>query len=322
MLLQTFDVAGTRVNTYLTKRNYTAETEYANILQSLLDLAHTGEARMTRSGPVFAKFDTSVSCDMSEGFPLLHGRKLPFKSIKAELCGFLKGCTSAAQFRILGTGIWDANANVTEGWLRNPARKGVDDLGRIYGAQWTDWPKADDPRAAINQINQLIKGLIQDPFERAHIVSAWNVGELHLMSLKPCHVMFQCFVSDNHELSLKMYQRSADWFLGVPFNMPFNMASYGLLLLWLCQMTGYAPGKLKIEFGDYHLYDNHIEAAQTYLKQLETYEEKISEPLVMSVVGNKVPQEVIPDFIDAPDPQHFQLAGYRPMGAVSAPMAP
>lgn len=289
------------------------EEQYAVLLEKLLKKSKTfPQGRETRSGKVHSLWDENLECDLGAGeAPFLYGKSLPLKSVIGELCSFLHGHTNAADFREFGTKIWDANANETEGWLNNPARKGQDDLGRIYGAQWTDWPRAGVPDARINQINGLIQSLITQPHERGHLVSAWNVGELHLMALKPCHVMFQCYVCDEGRLHLKMFQRSADWFLGVPF----NLASYGLLLLWLSQRVGLRPGKLKITFGDLHLYDNHTVQANKYLSQ---YREVYSPQ-----AKRRVPVWVaIADVPGMPTPEDFSITSYEPAPAIPAPMAP
>ena len=325
MLNQKTILNGLGLTTRLMTRDYELESQYAEITEDLLRLAKDDKnARNTRSGKTFGSWDAALECDMRDGhFPLLHGKKVGTKSVIAELVSFLRGYDNAADFREMGTKIWDANANVTQGWLSNPARKGEDDLGRIYGVQWTDWQRPDG--VPVNQIHQLIKGLIDNPFERGHIVSAWNVGELHLMALKPCHVMFQCYVDTDYCLHLKMFQRSADWFLGVPF----NLASYGFLLLWLCQRTGYAPGKLKIEFGDYHLYANHVDQAKLYLDQRQDMENSVHKTdidgqFLVMVAGNKMGEasSCVNKGVFEVNTSHFDVAGYTPRPAIDAPMAP
>lgn len=228
-------------------------------------------------------FGPQLEFDMADGFPLITTKAVPFKSVVGELLGFIAGADSAADFRALGCNIWNANAN-DEGidgfpnrWLTNPNRKGTDDLGRIYGVQWRRWEgptggtiydegyglrvDADtyDPPLIVDQLSDLVLGLRHDPWGRRHIVSAWNPAELNKMALPPCHVMFQCFVDEDADggkkLSLKMYQRSADYFLGVPF----NIASYALLLHMLAHITGMKADQLIITFGDVHLYENQIE---------------------------------------------------------------
>lgn len=318
MLTQKMNVKGNDLTTYQMRMPYVLEAAYILHLEQMLDKAKASpEGRDTRSGKVHGLWDLDLECDLGAGaFPLLHGKKVAGKPLRGELAAFLHGATNAADFRAFGCDFWDQNANETQGWLANPNRKGVDDLGRIYGAQWMGWK--DHKGDPVNQMNDLVQGLICQPYERAHIVSAWNVGEMALMALRPCHVMFQCYVTDEGQLNLKMYQRSADWFLGVPF----NLASYGLLLLWLCQKTGLDPGKLKITFGDAHLYDNHIEAAKTYLKQWESLNSQRDrlDPFLVTVQANRADRGDI--FVEPPDANHFKISGYRSMPAVPAPMAP
>lgn len=310
-LVQRIKLNGQEATARVMEAPVNLEKQYAGLLEKLLQKSRAfPQGRETRSGKVHSLWDETLECDLGEGeAPFLFGKSLPLKSVIGELCSFLHGHTNAADFRAFGTKIWDTNANTTEGWLKNPARKGEDDLGRIYGAQWTDWPKAESVGERVNQISALIHSLTTQPKERGHIVSAWNVGELHLMALKPCHVMFQCYVCDEAKLHLKMYQRSADWFLGVPF----NLASYGLLLLWLAQRVGLRPGKLKITFGDLHLYDNHLNQAHKYLAQFQdVYLGKRRPPVWVAIA----------DTPGMPTPDDFCVSGYEPAPAIHAPMAP
>ncbi len=245
--------------------------------QSYLNLLHRvvfkGQRRPgTRTGiDTFGIWDARLVADLREGFPLLTTKKLPFDSIKAELLGFLRGYTNAAQFRALGTRIWDKNANETKEWLTNSHRMGTDDLGRIYGAQWRDWRIAsifevDDDFETIDQIAKLIDGLMLSPYSRRHVVTALNPGEVDAMALPPCHVMFQCYVEIDRLnatdiLHLKMTQRSADLFLGVPF----NLASYALLLHMIATAVNMTPGTVTLDMGDVHVYENHVEQATKQL---------------------------------------------------------
>lgn len=205
--------------------------------------------------------------DMREGgFPALTVKQLHWKPVVGELLGFLRGYTSAAQFRELGCKIWDANANRNEAWLNNPHRKGEDDLGPIYGAQWRNWPvtpvvlhgegNVTIKRApSIDQLVNLITTLRNNPTDRRMIVTAWNPEQIPKMALPPCHCFFQCYVTFDKRLDMCMYQRSVDTALGLPF----NIASYALLIHILCGLTGYEPGKLTMMLGDCHVYHNHFE---------------------------------------------------------------
>lgn len=205
--------------------------------------------------------------NMDEGFPILTTKKVNFDAVKAELIGFIRGYTSAADFRKLGCKIWDANANENKPWLMNPYRKGEDDLGRIYGAQWRAWRhavKTDPPShyqashqvAEMDQLANALELVRGDPTSRRIIVGAWNPGETHQMALPPCHLLWQLLVEqEKKKLHMTMYMRSCDMFLGVPF----NISSYALLLSLIAKVMGYAPGKLTMFLADVHIYENHLD---------------------------------------------------------------
>jgi thymidylate synthase len=182
------------------------------------------------------------------GFPLLTTKKVHTKSIIYELLWFLRGDTNVKWLNEHGVTIWDE-------WADKDGN-----LGRVYGAQWCDWRTADG--RSINQIDQVIAQIKKNPDSRRHIVSAWNPGEIETMALPPCHTLFQFYVSEG-ELSCQLYQRSADIFLGVPF----NIASYALLTLMVAQVCGLKPGDFVHTFGDLHLYANHVEQAKLQLSR-------------------------------------------------------
>lgn len=232
-------------------------------------------------------------------------KAVPFKSVIAELIGFIRGCTNVAQFQELGTGIWNQNAEA-DYWLKNPNNKGDGDLGRIYGAQWRGWLPADYTfgMPAIDQLQLLVHGLINDPTGRRHIVSAWNPAELDQMALPPCHILFQCFVSSDGYLDLQMYQRSADVFLGVPF----NIASYAALLAYLSALTGYRPRFLKMTLGDAHLYEGQIEVAE----EMVTRDCRPLPSLVVNADRGDTLGEIEVD--------DFMLSHYNPHPALRVPM--
>lgn len=256
-----------------------AENQYLMLLQSILD---HGERREDRTGAgTFSLFSPpSLRINLRKGFPLLTTKKMYWKGIVHELLWFLSGDTNVKYLIDNNVHIWDGDAYR---WYKSKREdldliskeeyiqriqegpnfaKTAGDLGPIYGKQWRRWSTtywAYD--GFIDQIEKLIQGLKNDPFSRRHIVSAWNVGDLDKMALPPCHMMFQCYVSTDGGLSLKMYQRSADVFLGVPF----NIASYALLTHMLAQVTGLYPKELIITFGDAHIYLNHIEAVKVQL---------------------------------------------------------
>jgi thymidylate synthase len=220
--------------------------------------------------------------DLRTGYPAVTTKQLFFGQVKGELIGFMRGYTSAADFRRVGCKIWDANANETPAWLANPYRRGHDDLGRIYGAQWTSWEGpasfscdrdfATDQELqdegewlrgkSINQLEQALHTLRNDPSNRRIIISAWNPGELDRMALPPCHVLYQFVADVEHRLlHMSMYQRSCDMFLGVPF----NIASSALLLSIMARLAGFVPGTFTHFLTDAHIYDDHVEQVQLQL---------------------------------------------------------
>ncbi len=191
--------------------------------------------------------------DLSTGkFPLLTTKQMAIRPIAAELLGFIRGYTNAADFRTVGCKIWDANANKTQEWLDNPNRKGEDDLGRIYGAQARDWKRADG--SAVDQLKSVVERLNARKDDRRLIVSHWNPGELDLMALPPCHLLYM-FGIEGNKLHLCMIQRSAD----APLGVPYNIASYSLLLLLMCRITGLSPGKLSHFSWNNHIYQDQME---------------------------------------------------------------
>lgn len=191
-------------------------------------------------------FGYQMRFDLNEGFPLLTTKKLHLRSIIHELLWFLKGETNIRYLKENNVKIWDE-------WA------GPDgNLGPIYGFQWRSWPAADGQ--SIDQISAVIRSIQNNPDSRRHIVSAWNVSDLDKMALPPCHILFQFYVA-NGKLSCQLYQRSADIFLGVPF----NIASYSLLLMMMAQSTGLLPGEFIHTLGDAHIYNNHIEQVKTQM---------------------------------------------------------
>jgi thymidylate synthase len=193
-------------------------------------------------------FGYQVRFDLAEGFPLVTTKKLHVKSIIHELLWFLKGDTNIAYLKENGVRIWDEWAD----------EKG--DLGPVYGHQWRSWPASDG--GTIDQIAELIRAIKKNPDSRRHIVTAWNPADVPKMALPPCHCLFQFYVGDE-KLSCQLYQRSADIFLGVPF----NIASYALLTLMVAQVTGLKPGEFIHTFGDAHLYLNHLDQAREQLSR-------------------------------------------------------
>ena len=218
--------------------------QYLNLLQTILN---EGNVKSDRTGTgTVSIFGHQMRFNLQEGFPLLTTKKLHLRSIIYELLWFLQGDTNIAYLHDHNVTIWDEWADPNG------------DLGPIYGKQWRSWACAD--HRTVDQISQVLNDIQNNPDSRRLIVSAWNVGEIDKMALPPCHVMFQFYVC-NGELSCQLYQRSADVFLGVPF----NIASYALLTLMMAQVTGLKPGSFIHTLGDAHLYSNHLEQARLQL---------------------------------------------------------
>ncbi len=215
--------------------------QYLQLLQHVLD---TGIQRDDRTGVgTIGVFGYQMRFDLQEGFPAVTTKQLHLRSIIHELLWFLAGDTNIGYLRDNRVTIWDEWADE------------AGDLGPVYGYQWRSWPGPNGQK--FDQIAQLIRDLRERPYSRRHVVSAWNVADISRMKLPPCHCLFQFYVADGR-LSCQLYQRSADIFLGVPF----NIASYALLTMMVAQVTGYEPGEFVHTFGDAHLYLNHLEQAQ------------------------------------------------------------
>ena len=218
--------------------------QYLDLLRTVRD---TGVKRSDRTGVgTLGIFGYQMRFHLADGFPLLTTKKLHVKSVIHELLWFLSGDTNVRYLRENGVRIWDEWADENG------------DLGPVYGKQWRSWPAPDG--GGIDQISQLIAGLKRDPYSRRHIVTAWNPAEIGEMALPPCHCLFQFHVAED-KLSCQLYQRSADIFLGVPF----NIASYALLTMMVAQVTRLQPGEFIHTFGDAHLYLNHLEQAERQL---------------------------------------------------------
>ena len=224
--------------------------EYRNMQQYLDLLTHVlehGTRKEDRTGTgTISTFGYQMRFDLSDGFPMLTTKKLHAKSIIHELLWFLQGDTNTKYLNDNGVRIWNE-------WADQQGN-----LGHIYGYQWRSWPTPDGN--TIDQVSGVVDSLRKNPDSRRHIVSSWNVGELENMALPPCHILFQFYVA-NGKLSCQLYQRSADVFLGVPF----NMASYSFLLMMMAQVTGLQPGEFIHTLGDTHIYLNHVEQAKLQL---------------------------------------------------------
>ncbi|HXK81610.1 MAG TPA: thymidylate synthase [Bacteroidales bacterium] len=218
--------------------------QYLDLLSHVLN---NGVAKTDRTGTgTISTFGYQMRFNLNDGFPALTTKKIHLRSIIHELLWFLKGDTNIKYLHDNNVKIWDEWADENG------------DLGHIYGYQWRSWPSTNGK--SIDQINNVINSLQNNPDSRRHIVSAWNVADIDYMALPPCHVLFQFYVANN-TLSCQLYQRSADLFLGVPF----NIASYSLLTLMLAQICGYKPGEFIHTFGDAHIYNNHIEQVKLQL---------------------------------------------------------
>ena len=261
--------------------------QYLDLMQHVLE---HGAPKTDRTGTgTLSIFGAQLRFDLAAGFPLLTTKKVHLKSIIHELLWFLKGDTNIKYLRDTGVTIWDEWADA-EG-----------NLGPVYGYQWRSWPAADGRH--IDQISQVLEQLRKNPESRRLIVSAWNVGDLDRMALMPCHAFFQFYVA-NGRLSCQMYQRSADLFLGVPF----NIASYALLTLMVAQACGLKPGEFIHTFGDTHLYRNHLEQAREQLNRT---------PRRLPVMRLNPQVKSLFDF----KYEDFTLEGYDPHPAIKAPVA-
>jgi thymidylate synthase len=260
---------------------------YLDLLQHVLD---HGRPKADRTGTgTLSVFGYQTRYDLGAGFPLVTTKKLHLKSIIHELLWFLRGETNVRSLQAAGVRIWDEWAD----------ERG--DLGPIYGYQWRSWPAPDGGQ--IDQIGQVVSEIRRNPNSRRLIISAWNVADLSRMALAPCHALFQFYVLDGR-LSCQLYQRSADLFLGVPF----NIASYALLTMMMAQVTGLAPGDFVHTFGDAHLYRNHLDQVRLQLAR---------EPRPLPTMRLNPDVRGLPDFRY----EDFQLDGYDPHPHIPAPVA-
>ena len=263
--------------------------QYLELLQHVIE---NGQFRDDRTGTgTYSVFGAQQRFDLRDGFPCLTTKKLHLRSIIHELLWFLNGDTNIKYLNENRVTIWDEWADENG------------DLGRVYGAQWTDWKTPEG--GSINQIEQVIDQIKNNPTSRRLMVSAWNPGELNLMALPPCHSLFQFYVNtDRRELSCQLYQRSADLFLGVPF----NIASYALLTMMVAQACDLKPGDFVHTFGDLHLYANHIEQTKLQLTR---------EPRELPTM------RINPDVkaIDAFTFDDFELVDYDPHPTIKAPIS-
>jgi len=289
------------------------DLDYKDLLE---DVLKNGIEKEDRTGTgTLSLFGKSIRHDMSDGFPVLTTKRMPLKTISTELKWFLKGDTNIKYLLDNNCHIWDGDAykqycdiclfdlddpmpkdEFLDKVQNDPAYMHYGLLGPIYGAQWRSW----GGKKYIDQIAYLIENLKNNPDSRRLLVSAWNVEDLGKMALPPCHYSFQCYVADN-KLSLMWNQRSADLFLGVPF----NISSYGLLLLLLCKETGYEAGELIGNFGDIHLYSNHLEQAKEQINR-EAFDLPTIKLSNVDVLNGEF---------------NFELIGYESHSTIKAPLS-
>lgn len=317
--------------------------QYHDLLQKVLD---EGILQNNRTGiPCYSIVGEMLSFDMKDGFPAITTKKLAFNQVKGELLGFIRGCTNVKDFQALGCSVWDLNAGA-DYWLNNPANIGNGDLGVIYGSQWRKWEDVrtvwdfeeakylsdkgyrqdnysfeegdDSPDferwTMIGYVDQLANALhevINNPTSRRIKVEAWNPAKLDQMALPPCHTGFQLYVdTKNKELSMTMNQRSCDLFLGIPF----NIASYALLLHLIAGATEYKPRHLKMFLTDVHIYENHVEQVKEQLKRSEFSLPKLG--------FNKYDKSIsMIEYLETLEPDDIWLEGYQSHPAIKAPMA-
>lgn len=286
---------------------------YHNLIKKIIA---TGSTREDRTGVgTISLFGEQLKFDLKDGFPAVTTKKLAWKSVVSELLWFIEGSGDERRLKEILHGdaasekktIWTQNS-LADYWVKRKQKKHKDDLGRIYGVQWRQWraPVFGVNKMGvrhIDQLQQLIKGIKEDPTGRRHIITAWNPGELELMALPPCHCFAQFYVN-NGKLSCQMYQRSADIFLGVPF----NIASYALFTHMIAQSCDLDVGELIITFGDVHLYKDHVDQAKLQLERSAFPNPKlVLNPEVKDITKFKM--------------SDISLENYQSHEAISAPMA-
>lgn len=302
--------------------------QYLKLLKNILD---NGVRQPNRTGiDAISIPGAMLQFDLRDGFPAVTTKKLAFNAVKGELLGFFRGYTNAADFEKLGCNVWRQNADENHAWLSNPARKGSGDLGRIYGAQWTDWAVYDYSqgatdlnadvsafeRSSLNQLDAALATLLRDPSSRRVIISAWRPDEFDQMALPPCHVLYQ-FTADtaNKRLHLQMFQRSGDCFLGIPF----NIGSCALFLTIMARFIGYTPATFTHFIADAHIYVNHLDQVEEQLSRTPFDLPRLA------INYEEIPVLTLDTYREGMfatlKPEHFELRCYEHHPAISAPMA-
>lgn len=313
--------------------------QYLDLLRRIRDTG-TRQANRTGIDSIFVP-GAMMQFDLREGFPAVTTKKLFFKKLAGELIGFLRGYSTAEEFRSLGCDIWDKNANdpgkegSPNAWLTNKNRKGEDDLGRIYGVQWRHWrgkpileqatPVFADAKSMhfmaemnyieVDQVANVLNKLKTNPTDRRMIINAWRPDEFDQMALPPCHILSQLLADvSNNKLHLCYYQRSCDFALGVPF----NVASYALMLFIFAELTGFTPGTLSCFMADTHIYTNHLDGISEQLARAPYPSPKLvySGPSLSDLYA-----EHGSDVFNYIDPAHFTLGDYHCHPAIDYPMA-
>lgn len=320
--------------------------QYLDLVRQILD---HGSWHENRTGVRTLSFPgAALRFDLQQGFPAVTTKRLAFKSAIGELVGFLRGARSAADFRALGSKVWDQNANDNAQWLANPYREGTDDLGPVYGAQWRAWPayKLLDADAqaqiadaegrgyrrvaqfadggppqvllykAVDQLRQCLDTIIANPNDRRILFHGWNWAQIEEMALPPCHLLYQ-FLPDpsRREISLCLYIRSNDLGLGTPF----NLAEGAALLHLVGRLTGYAPRWFSYFIGDAHIYESHVPMLQEQLARAPFEAPRLA--LSARIPDHAATGRYEPEWLEQVEPADFVLEGYRHHPPLTAPMA-
>lgn len=289
--------------------------QYLDLLKEVLD---NGQREPNRTDiDTLTLPGAMLKFDLRDGFPAVTTKKLAFKAVVGELIAFLRGSWSLAEFKALGCNVWDANVEAPA-WQNNVACTGPDDMGRIYGIQWRDWC-GYDPDAipapnwvAVDQIAVALDTLRNNPQSRRILVNAWNPAELDKACLPPCHVLFQLLPRSDGTLHMTMYQRSCDMFLGIPF----NIASYAILLELFAAWSGRRAATLTMFLADVHVYENHIDQVKEQLSR-----EPRPLPRLELDVPNHADQLDLETLLKYLTPNEVRLVNYDPYPPITAPMA-